>query len=195
MKSSISLFTSRQFIFNNMVEAAAPVITLTVSYAGQSHSLTFLESDSLEQLRNAIETATCVPPSNQKIIYKGKAITFNESSTQTTLSSLHLSNGAKLLLIGTKADSVSSLIKESLDRQRRFDVIGKRESIQPRKTPSGGKRIMDLNDLRRSGAGAFGSIEILQNCPHDNLRRERLVKLSMDEGVLGRSGHINDRGV
>lgn len=168
-------------------------IALTVTHAGQAHTLSLPETSSLQQLRNAIESMTSVPPSHQKIIYKGKnLIPPSINDTLSTLSSLQLpKSGAKLFLIGSKIESVSSLVSESLAIKKRFEMIHQRESsssavhVQPRKTSIAGKRVVDLNDLRRMGDGAFGTIEVLQGCPHEDFRKERLIRLSKDEAVLG----------
>ena len=168
-----------------MAQLEDALIDLIVTHAGQTHPFTLPVSASLERLRSLIEAATSVPTSNQKIVYKGKAL--QSADGTATLASLHLPNPAKLLLIGSRATSVSSLVLEGLALQKRLDATRKREGVQPRKTASAGKMVMDLNDLRRSGAGAFGSIEVLPDCPHEDIRKERLVRLSKDEAVLGES--------
>lgn len=163
--------------------AATSPLKLSLSHAGTTQSIELDPSTRLEELRTMLQGSTNVPSANQKIIFKGKTLAV--SSNDSALSSLGLTNGSKLLLIGSKAESVSSVIDEGQALQRRYEALKQRQPVQVRKTVSGGKTVMDLNDLRRSGVSAFGRIEVLPGCPHEDLRRERLVNLSKDEAVLG----------
>jgi hypothetical protein len=166
--------------------SAGPSCSLLVSHAGQTHPITLpssATSATLHDLRVLIADLTSVPIPNQKLIYKGK--TLPQSSDDASLASLGISDKAKLLLIGSKVETVSAFVKEGTDLQRRYELSSQRQPVQVRKTASAGKMVMDLNDLRRSGANAFDRIEVLERCPHEDLRRERLVKLSKDEAVLG----------
>lgn len=162
------------------------MLDLIVSHGGQQHHISIAASASLVELQDALYQATQVAPAAQKLVCKGKPL-LTPSNMSASLSSLNVANGSKLLLIGAKDATVSAFVKESQDLQRRLEISKTRPTIRPRNTPSHGKMVMDLNDLRRSGDNAYGRIDVLPNCPHEDLRRERLVRLSKDEAVLGES--------
>lgn len=169
---------------------------IVVSHSGQTYSLELPAGSTLSDLRQDLEDLTDVPATNQKILLKGKALPSSRDSDSLHTIGLPLnddpssSSGAtetKLLLIGAKAASLSAFVKEGTDLKKRYEAVRTRETGKVRKTPDGlaGRTVMDLNDLRRSGNNAYGKIEVLPRCPNEDLRKERLVKLSKDEAVLG----------
>ncbi|KAK9895709.1 WLM-domain-containing protein [Cystobasidium minutum MCA 4210] len=159
------------------------MLDLTVSHGGQQHQLSIAASATLVELQEALYQATQVAPASQKLIYKGKPL-ISPSNVSSTLSALNITNGSKLLLIGAKDATVSAFVKEAQDLQKRLEISKWRPTVKPRSTPAHGKMVMDLNDLRRSGNNAYGRIEVLPNCPHEDLRKDRLIRLSKDEAVL-----------
>lgn len=163
--------------------STSDMLDLVVSHGGQQHHISIAASATVAELQERLYQETGVAPTAQKIVHKGKPL-ITPSNLPLPLSALHLSNGSKLLLIGAKDATVSAFVKQAQDLQRRYEISKTRPTVKPRITPAGGKMVMDLNDLRRSGVNAYGRIEVLPNCPHEDLRRERLVRLSKDEAVL-----------
>lgn len=170
------------------------MLDLTVSHGGQQHQLSIAASATLVELQEALYQATQVAPASQKLIYKGKPL-ISPSNVSSTLSALNITNGSKLLLIGAKDATVSAFVKEAQDLQKRLEISKWRPTVKPRSTPAHGKMVMDLNDLRRSGNNAYGRIEVLPNCPHEDLRKDRLIRLSKDEAVLGELLYMGSRNM
>lgn len=152
----------------------------TVSHAGTSRSYSLPSSFTLGQLREVLQHDTQVPPGNQKLIVKGKTL----SNDDATISSL-FPVGVKMLLVGAKQASIAALTDEAASLQRRFEASSSRTTVKVRSIGINGNTVMDLKDIRNATGSAFMSIEVLKNCPHEDLRRQRLQKLSTDEAVLG----------
>jgi hypothetical protein len=168
---------------NTPTASTSDTMQLTVSHAGRQHLVSIAASATLAELQDQLYRQTSVAPTAQKLVFKGKTLS-SSANSGSSLSSLGLSAGSKVLMIGSKDATVSAFVKQGEDMQRRAEILKTRATIKPRNTPSHGKQVMDLNDLRRSGVNAYGRIEVLPHCPHEDLRRERLVRLSKDEAVL-----------
>jgi hypothetical protein len=160
------------------------MLELTISHGGQQYHISIAASATVAELQEVLSQETGVAPTSQKLVFKGKPL-ITPSNLAVSLAALNIPNGSKLLLIGAKIATVSAFVKQAQDLQKRYEVSKSRPTVKPRTTAAGGKMVMDLNDLRRSGVNAYGRIEVLPNCPHEDLRRERLVRLSKDEAVLG----------
>lgn len=161
------------------------MLDLTFSHGGQLYHISVAASATLAELQEILYHETGVAPASQKVVYKGKPL-ITISNLALSLATLNIPSGSKLLLIGAKDATVSAFVKQAQDLQRRYEIGKTRPTVKPRTTPAAGKMVMDLNDLRRSGVNAYGRIEVIPNCPHEDLRRERLVRLSKDEAVLGK---------
>lgn len=161
--------------------------TIVVSHAGQLFNVALSASSTLAELQAKLYELTRVTPSSQKIIYQGKTLSSaSTDAANTPMNALGLKDQSKLRMIGTREETVSAFVREGQDLQKRYTVSSSRQTVKPRSTPSHGKSVMDLNDLRKSGANAFATIETLPGCPHEDSRRDRLRKLSTDEAVLGK---------
>lgn len=173
------------------------LLSLTVLHAGQSIRVELTKSGSVAELRQVLEKRLSIPAAGQKIIYKGRALPVDGSEAEQVLSALGIVDTAKISVIGSRVDSIKALQDQGAALQRRLGIAASRQSVQPRKTATAGKTVVDLNHLASSGAAAFGRIEVLQGCPHESLRKERLEKLSKDEAVLGKfaliQGPIDNR--
>lgn len=166
-------------------QASTPnMLDLAISHGGQQYHISIAASATVSELQERLHQETGVAPTSQKLVYRGKPLV-TPSNLSASLATLNISSGSKLLLIGAKAATVSAFVKQAQDVQKRYEISKSRPTVKPRTTAAGGKTVMDLNDLRRSGVNAYGRIEVLPNCPHEDLRRERLVRLSKDEAVLG----------
>jgi len=161
------------------------MLDLTISHGGQQYHISTAASATVAELQKILYHETGVAPSSQKLVFKGKPL-ITLSNLPLSLAALNIPNGSKLLLIGAKDATVSAFVKQGEDLQRRYEISKTRPTVKPRNTPAAGKMVMDLNDLRRSGVNAYGRIEVLPNCPIEDLRRDRLVRLSRDEAVLGK---------
>ena len=164
------------------------ILELTISHGGQQYHISIAASATVAELREVLSRETGVAPTSQKLVFKGKPL-ITPSTLAVSLDALNIPNSSKLLLIGAKIAAVSAFVKQAQDLQKRYEVSKSRPTVKPRTTAAGGKMVMDLNDLRRSGVNAYGRIEVLPNCPHEDLRRERLLRLSKDEAVLGETTH------
>lgn len=160
------------------------MLSLIVAHGGQSYPVELPASSTIQELQGRLHELTSVPVAGQKLIHKGKNLA--ATSPTSSLSSLSIPSGARLLLVGSSSAAASAVAADHAALQRRYQLSQTRQAVKPRTTAEGGKMVMDLNSLRSSKTfERFGKIEVLPGCPHEELRRERLRKLSTDEAVLG----------
>ena len=160
------------------------MLSLIVAHGGQSYPVELPASSTIEELQARLDDLTSVPIAGQKLIHKGKNLAAQPPTT--LLSSLSIPSGARLLLVGSSPAAASAVAADHAALQRRYELSQSRQGVKPRTTAEGGKMVMDFNSLRSSKTfERFGKIEVLPGCPHEELRRERLRKLSIDEAVLG----------
>ena len=163
-------------------EAAAGLHSIVVSHSGTSYPLSLPPLTTLSEIRSLLSDLTGVAPEHQKLISKGKTL----SKESDAISSL-IPDGSKILLVGAKKETISALVAENDALNRRYHASSTRApAVKVRSTGTNGKTVMDLNDIRSAPGSAFLQIEVLKSCPHEDLRKERLKRLSQDEAVLGR---------
>ena len=170
------------------------MLSLTVAHGGQSYPVELPSTCTVQELQARLQELTSVPIPGQKLIYKGKNLA--AQCPTSPLSSLSIPSGARLLLVGSSSAAASAVAADHAALQRRYELSQTRQAVKPRTTAEGGRVVMDLNSLRSSRTfERFGEIEVLPGCPHEELRRERLRKLSTDEAVLGGClcMHLRDR--
>ncbi|KAK7056497.1 hypothetical protein VNI00_003053 [Paramarasmius palmivorus] len=114
------------------MEPGSSSISVTVSHRGQNFSLSFLPDDTLLLLRQHLEELTSVPPSLQKLLYKGSKNKYPDGD-QTLLSHAGIKDGTKIQLIGTTTKQLDGLKAEEGEQQRRERIMRERASKAPTK--------------------------------------------------------------
>lgn len=94
-------------------------INFTISYRGQAFPLSLLPSTTLDLLQARLEELTSVPPSNQKLLFKGKKMT---STGSDTLTQIGIKEGLKVQLLGSTAQEVGELrhVEDEIHRKERI---------------------------------------------------------------------------
>ncbi|KAF9048273.1 WLM-domain-containing protein [Hymenopellis radicata] len=106
-------------------------ISLHFAYRGASFPLTLSSDTTLGQLQSELEELTSVPPSLQKLLYKGKNIAQNGES-DAPISSFGLRATSKIQLLGTTSAELSGL-QATETEQHRIDRILRERAL---KTPT-----------------------------------------------------------
>ncbi|KAF8902405.1 WLM domain-containing protein [Gymnopilus junonius] len=113
----------------------ANFISLTVSFRGKNHAISISQDSTLEELHARIEELTEVPPSLQKLLYKGKKATVND---ETTIAEAGLKNGTKVQMLGSTSRELDSLKAVENENQRRERIMRERALKAPVKLRSTG---------------------------------------------------------
>ena len=114
------------------VTSSAP-ITLTISFRGTAHSVTIPQSSSIFFLHERLEDITNVPPSLQKLLYKGKKLTWTseEEAQKTTLEQVGLKDGIKVQFLGSTLKEMEGLKKEEGEHLKKAKILRERALKAP----------------------------------------------------------------
>ncbi len=106
-------------------------ISLNFTYRGASFPLMLSSATTLGEMQSELEELTSVPPSLQKLLYKGKNIAQNRES-DARISSLGLRAASKIQLLGITSAELSGL-QATETEQHRIDRILRERAL---KTPT-----------------------------------------------------------
>ncbi|XP_021562927.1 BAG family molecular chaperone regulator 1 isoform X1 [Carlito syrichta] len=103
---------------------AAAGLSVTVTHSNEKHDLhvTTQQGNSepvVQDLAQAVEEATGVPLSFQKLIFKGKSL----KEMETPLSALGIQNGCRVMLIGKKSPEEEVELKKLKDLEKSVEKI------------------------------------------------------------------------
>ncbi|KAI0701480.1 WLM-domain-containing protein [Cytidiella melzeri] len=156
-------------------------LDFTVSHKGHSYPISLLPDTTFDLLQAKLEELTSVPPSNQKLLYKGKKAVVNG---EDTISHAGLKSGLKVQLLGSTAQELGELRQVESELQRRERVLRERASKpQP-------KLLNQIPQLRSTGSGTTSSLQFrfhrtepLPHLPNPSGARAVLEKLANDPAV------------
>lgn len=112
--------------------SADSCISVTVSYRGTSYPLALLPDSTLAALQVQLEELTSVPPSLQKLLYKGKKAGLG-AEHEATLSEAGLKNGMKIQMLGSTTEELGSLQAIESEQKRRDRILRERALKAPTK--------------------------------------------------------------
>lgn len=98
-------------------------MNLTVAYRGESHPLSVLPESTLAALQIQLEELTGVPPSLQKLLYKGKKSNIPEDAT---VEQAGLKDGTKVQLLGATAAELGGMHTSENEKRRREETLRQR---------------------------------------------------------------------
>ena len=102
-------------------------LTISVSHRGTTHPLSLLPDSTLAYLQARLEELTSVPPSNQKLLYKGKKLVAEDA----TITEAGLKDGMKVQLIGPTAEELGGLMATESEHQRKERILRERAQRAP----------------------------------------------------------------
>ncbi|KAF8628726.1 hypothetical protein AX17_005948 [Amanita inopinata Kibby_2008] len=105
-------------------------IKLTISYRGAQHVLSLLPDSTLAALQVQLEELTSVPPSLQKLLYKGKKTTSTTQDDSVTLAEAGFKNGIKVQLLGATMQELGGM-KAVENEQRKRENILRERALRP----------------------------------------------------------------
>jgi len=106
-------------------------ISLTISFRGKSHILSFLPDTTLAILHSQLEELTEVPPHLQKLLYKGKKAPGGSDAEEMTLIQAGLKDGMKVQMLGSTTKDLDGLKAAENENQRRENIARERALKAP----------------------------------------------------------------
>lgn len=98
-------------------------MNITVTFRGTSHPLLVLPDTTLEALQLQLEELTSIPPSLQKLLYKGKK---PRLPPHATLNEAGLKDGMKVQLLGSTESELGEMKKAEDEKRRREEILSQR---------------------------------------------------------------------
>ncbi|KAF8347977.1 WLM-domain-containing protein [Amanita rubescens] len=153
-------------------------IKLTVTYRGAQHALSVLPDSTLSALQACLEELTSVPPSLQKLLYKGKKATSTSQDEDTTVIEVGLKDGMKIQLLGATMQELGGM-KDAENAQRKREKILRERALKPQvKVRSTGPPPSQSYTNYR-----FHELVPLSHLPNPSSALALLTKLSEDPAI------------
>ena len=97
-------------------------LTLSVSHRGTTYEVVLPANQSVRDLQERLEELTFVPPSTQKLLYKGKK---NVPDT-ATLEQAGFRNGLKVQMLGSTLQEIGGMQDAEAEKKRREEIMRQR---------------------------------------------------------------------
>ena len=106
---------------------SSPLISFTVTHRGTPYSLSLLPDSTLSSLHAQLEELTSVPPSLQKLLYKGKKTLGDDVS----IVQVGIRDGLKVQMLGSTPQEISGLKVVEDEQQNRNRIMRERALKAP----------------------------------------------------------------
>ncbi|KAF9224081.1 WLM-domain-containing protein [Gyrodon lividus] len=149
-------------------------ISLTINFRGVTHALSLSPDTPLTQLHAKLEELTSVPPSLQKLLFRGKRI---QHEGALTLAQIGLRDGVKIQMLGSTSQEVNALNATESEHQRKERIYHERAlkpQVKLRSTGSSNPAVTTY---------VFHKTEPLDHLPKPDTALERLTRLSNDPAI------------
>ncbi|KAL5513384.1 hypothetical protein ACEPAH_3783 [Sanghuangporus vaninii] len=150
-------------------------MNLTVTFRGGSYTLEVPADSTLAALHEQLEALTSVPPSLQKLLYKGKKP--NISLEETTLERAGLKDGMKVQLVGSRVDEIDGMKLAENEKRKKEEILARR-------------KVMNLPKPRSTGSSSgaalsyrFHNLVPLAHLPRPDTALSLLQRLSSDPAI------------
>jgi hypothetical protein len=100
-------------------------ISITVLYRGNTHPIAISSDSTWSDLQATLEELTNVPPSLQKLLYKGKKPGASYDA-ETTLLNAGIRNGLKVQMLSPTAQELEAMHAAENEKQRRERIMRER---------------------------------------------------------------------
>lgn len=109
-----------------MATTTTNTMRLFVSFRGTQHIVETLSDELLTALQTKLEELTRVPPSLQKLLFKGKKASIHAETT--TLEQAGLKDGMKIQLVGSTETELINLQTVENERRKKEEILRQRDS-------------------------------------------------------------------
>ncbi|TFY68846.1 hypothetical protein EVJ58_g763 [Rhodofomes roseus] len=148
-------------------------IEIIVSHRGTQHHLSLLPDDTIALLQARLEELTSVPPSLQKLLFRGKKANLQDSDT---LVHAGLKNGTKVQMLGSTTEELSRTLAADTEFQRKERILRERALKAPVKARS-------TSSPSALSQYTFHHIEPLAHLPEPASARALLTRLANDPAI------------
>ncbi|KAH7890919.1 WLM-domain-containing protein [Phlebopus sp. FC_14] len=149
-------------------------ISLTITFRGVTHTLSVSPNAPLNLLHARLEELTSVPPSLQKLLFRGKKIQHEED---ITIAQSGLRDGIKIQMLGSTAGEIGTLNTTESEYHRRERILRERALKPQVKLRSTGSSNTTTTTY------VFHKLEPLGHLPKPETAVARLTKLSNDPAI------------
>ena len=106
------------------MSAATPEnISISISFRGTTHEISLPSDAPLARLEALLEELTSVPPTLQKLLFRGKKV---QHADNLTLAQIGLRDGLKVQMLGSTAREINSLNVTESEHQRKERILHER---------------------------------------------------------------------
>ncbi|KAF9474827.1 WLM-domain-containing protein [Pholiota conissans] len=158
-------------------------ISVTVSFRGKAHTISLSSDATLSDLHAQLEELTEVPPSLQKLLYKGKKPTGGDEEITILLAGIK--DGMKIQMLGTTTKDLEGMKAVENENQRRERIMRERALKAPVKLRSTGSG--PVSSLLSSSSAAlqyrFHDIKPLPHLPNPESALKLLRRLADDPAI------------
>ncbi|KAF5362247.1 hypothetical protein D9756_002219 [Leucocoprinus leucothites] len=149
-------------------------INFTVVHRGATYPLSLSPSTTLVELHAQLEQLTSVPPSNQKLLYKGK----KAGNDDTTLALAGFKDGMKIQMLGATTEEIGGIKAVEDERAKRERIMHERALKPQVKLRSTGPSPSTSSKYK------FHRIAPLPHLPNPSSAQNILDKLANDPAIL-----------
>ncbi|KAF8555673.1 WLM-domain-containing protein [Imleria badia] len=153
---------------------SAETISFSVSFRGTTHEVSLAPDAPLIRLEALLEELTSVPPTLQKLLFRGKKVHHGDN---LTLAQIGLRDGINVQMLGSTAQEIDSVNVTESDHRRKERILRERALKPQVKVRSTGSSTV------ASTTYVFHKIEPLSHLPKPETALERLSKLSNDPAI------------
>lgn len=119
--------------------SSSTLLNLTVTHRGTAHALSLLPDSTLEALQARLEELTNVPPTLQKLLYKGKK-QLSAPPEEVTILQAGFRHGTKVQMLGSTLHELGELQAVENYEQKRNRIMKERALKAPTK-------VCDINSI------------------------------------------------
>ena len=102
---------------------APETISLSITFRGTTREVSFPADAPLSRLEAHLEELTSVPPSLQKLLFRGKKA---QRADNVTLAQIGLRDGVKVQMLGSTAQEIQSLNATESEHHRKERILHER---------------------------------------------------------------------
>lgn len=106
-----------------MSSAAPETISFSISFRGTTHGVSLPPDTPLTRLEALLEQLTSVPPTHQKLLFRGKKV---QHGDDLTLAQIGLRDGIKVQMLGSTVQEINSLDVTESEHQRKERILRER---------------------------------------------------------------------
>ncbi|KAF7969245.1 hypothetical protein HWV62_27892 [Athelia sp. TMB] len=146
---------------------------MSMNHRGSVYPLSLLPSSTLASLYTQLEELTGVPPSLQKLLYRGK----KAAEDASVITEAGIRNGLKIQMLGSTQQEIGGLHAVESEQQRINRILRERALKPPVKLRSTSSSSSEAISYR------FHSIQPLQHLPNPSSALAMLTRLSNDPAI------------